>query len=328
MKSGSVPGLDKPVCRLVQGTELFKSWEPGQAFELLDAIYEKGCTAFDTAHFYGDGHCERVLGQWMATRGVRERSVVITKGAHHDDQRKRVTPADIASDLRDSLDRLQTGYIDLYLLHRDDPSVSVGPIMEGLNEHLAAGKVRAIGASNWSHQRIIEANKFADETGLVPFAASSPHFSLAEQLRPPWEDCVSITGPSMASVRKWYSATQMPVFSWASLSLGFLSGRVSRDSIASDPHSLTMRSFGGKENFEMLDRATWLARRKGLQVAQIAVAYLMNQPLNLFTIIASASAGEFEENGEAIELKLTPQELAWLDLESDERPEGGPSLMK
>ena len=320
---GTVPGIEKPVSRLVQGTELFKSWEPEAAFALLDAVYEQGCTAFDTAHSYGEGACERILGRWSANRGIRDRIVIITKGAHHNEVRKRVTPFDIASDLHDSVARIDGNYIDLYLLHRDDPSVAVGPIIEALNEHLEAGRVRAIGASNWSQQRIKEANLYADSHGLVPFVAASPHFSLAEQAQPAWEDALSLTGPGMAEARRWYSEKRMPLFSWASLSLGFLSGRIARSHLETDPDSLCLRSFGTEDNFRRLDRATQMAREKGLTVPQIAVAYVIGQPFNIFPIIASASAQEFEENRHAVELTLTAEEVAWLNLEHDRPAEGG-----
>ena len=317
MRSGAVFGVDKPVSRLVQGTELFKSWEPEAAIALLDAVFELGCTAFDTAHSYGDGDCERILGRWLANRRTRDRVVIISKGAHPNADRKRVTPFDIASDLHDSLARMSVDCIDLYLLHRDDPSVPVGLIMEALNEHLRAGRIRAIGASNWTHSRIQEANAYAEQNGLVPFVSASPHFSLAEQVEPPWEGCLSITGASMAAARQWYAATQMPVFSWATLSLGFLSGRISRTGVRTGSDSLCLRSFGTEENFRRLDRAARMGREKGLTVPQVAVSYVMSQPLNLFPIIASASAKEFRANRDATELSLTSEEVAWLNLEGN-----------
>ncbi len=296
---------------------MFKSWEPEASLRLLDSVFDQGCTAFDTAHAYGDGLCERVLGRWLKERGVRDRVVIITKGAHHNADRKRVTPSDIESDLHDSLTRLGVDRVDLYLLHRDDPSVAVGPIIGVLNKHLNSGHIGAIGASNWSHQRTQEANRYAKANGLVPFVAASPHFSLAEQVEPPWADCVSITGPGQAAARQWYEASGMPLFTWATLSLGFLSGRVGRDDVRADPNALWPRSFGTEDNFLRLERAATLGVRKGLSVPQVAVAYVMSQPLNVFPIIASANAEEFAANREAIELRLSSEETAWLDLARD-----------
>jgi aryl-alcohol dehydrogenase-like predicted oxidoreductase len=99
MTYGKVRGVDKPVSRLVQGTiPLTEDDLPG-SLALLDAVYEHGCRTFDTAHGYGDGACERVLGTWINERGVRDEVVILGKGAHPYDGRQRVTPEDITSDL-------------------------------------------------------------------------------------------------------------------------------------------------------------------------------------------------------------------------------------
>jgi aryl-alcohol dehydrogenase-like predicted oxidoreductase len=134
MRYARVPGVDKPVSQLVQGTVMLRPAERERGFQLLDEVFALGCTAFDTARHYGDA--ELVLGPWLAARGVRDQAVIIGKGAHPRDGRNRVTPDDITADLTDSLARLGVDRIDLYLLHRDDPAVPVGPLVEVLNEHL------------------------------------------------------------------------------------------------------------------------------------------------------------------------------------------------
>ena len=83
MEYGHIPGIDKPISRLVQGTVMLSSNELERSFVLLDQVFELGCTTFDTAHNYGQGDCERTLGDWVQARGLRERVVIITKGAHH-----------------------------------------------------------------------------------------------------------------------------------------------------------------------------------------------------------------------------------------------------
>ncbi|NQT52881.1 aldo/keto reductase, partial [bacterium] len=167
MEYGEVPGVGKPVSRLVLGTMIINAGEMERSAALLDDAVAVGCTTLDTAHVYGGGNSERAIGQWMDARGNRDAIVVLSKGAHPNQDRRRVTPFDIAADLHDSLARLRSDYIDLYLLHRDDPDVPVGPIVEALNEHRAAGRIRAFGGSNWTHTRIAEANAYADAHGLV-----------------------------------------------------------------------------------------------------------------------------------------------------------------
>src|SRR5438270_2885101 len=112
MRYGHVEGLDKPIPRLVQGTSMSAAFARSQGFALLDELFEAGMTAFDTAHQYGEGEVERLLGRWVDERGVRDQVVIITKGAHHTQDRKRVTPFDISSDMFDSLARLRTETID------------------------------------------------------------------------------------------------------------------------------------------------------------------------------------------------------------------------
>ena len=131
MLYGTVPGVTKPVARLVEGTIMLSTSKLDEGFALLDGILAMGGTTFDTAHGYGNGEAERTLGRWMEARGNRDQVVILSKGAHHNQDRQRVTPYDITADLHDSLARLRTDYIDLYILHRDDPSQPVGPCFIG-----------------------------------------------------------------------------------------------------------------------------------------------------------------------------------------------------
>jgi aryl-alcohol dehydrogenase-like predicted oxidoreductase len=320
MEYAHIPGIDKPISRLVQGTVMVNPHELDKSFALLDEIFELGCTTFDTAHQYGHGDCERTVGRWVRARGLRERVVIIGKGAHHNEDRQRVTPFDITSDLYDSLARFGFDFVDLYLLHRDDPTVPVGPIVEVLNEHLAAGRLRAFGGSNWTHERIQAANEYAAVHNLAPFIASSPNFSLAEQFQPPWPNCISISGPSGEAARRWYGQNNMPLFTWSSLAGGFFSGRFTRDNLDSFTDyfgKLCVQSYCYEANFKRLDRARQLAQEKGLTLPQIALAYVLSQPLNIFALVGCESGAEFKANVEAGEVKLTPEEMAWLDLKSD-----------
>lgn len=323
MQYGSVPGIDKPISRLVQGSMMINSKDLKRSFDLLDAILEMGGNAFDTGHIYGGGDNERTIGRWVREAGVRERVMILGKGAHHNQDRQRVTPYDITADLHDSLARFQFDYIDLYLLHRDDPSQPVGPIVEILNEHKRAGKIHAFGGSNWSAARVQAANAYAAEHGLEGFSVSSPNFSLAVQVKEPWPNCVSISGPQGAADRAWYEKTQMPLFTWSSLAGGFFSGRIRRETMAQQEEyldKLAVETYCCDENFERLDRVEQLAAEKGLSIPQIAMAYVMSSPLNIFALIGSRTPQEFEANLAASALRLTPQEIAWLELKTDTRP--------
>jgi aryl-alcohol dehydrogenase-like predicted oxidoreductase len=320
MQYGNVPGVDKPISRIVQGTVMLSTEKQEQFNVLLDAALAAGINCFDTATIYGGGGCERTLGAWMEARGNREQVVILDKGAHHNADRRRVTPYDIGADVLDALARLRTDYVDLFVLHRDDENVPVGPIVEALNEHKAAGRIRAFGGSNWSHRRIAEANEYADRHGLTPMAVSSPNLSLAPQIEEPWDECVSVSGDEQALA--FYRETQMPLFSWSSLAGGFFSGRFTRENFEQFRdgeyfEQLVVRCYCSEENFQRLDRARRLAERKDVTVAQVAVAYVLSLPINCFALVAAYSPEEAAANAAAADLTLTPDEITWLELTSD-----------
>ena len=162
MQYGQIPNIELAVSRIVQGTIMLQVSKMEEGIDMLDMVSEYGVTGFDSAHGYGGGDSERVIGEWMQRRNNRDKVMILTKGCHHNQDRKRVTPYDLTSDLMDSLTRLKSDYIDLYVLHRDDPDVPVGPIVDTLNEHYEAGRIRGFGGSNWTHQRLQEANDYAD----------------------------------------------------------------------------------------------------------------------------------------------------------------------
>lgn len=311
-----LPNLAQPMSRLVQGVVTASAQTQTADFHLFDTVWELGGNAFDTAHIYGRGEAERTLGKWVRERGVRDQAILITKGAHPDaDGRARVTPEDITHDLTESLERLQVATIDVYLLHRDNAAMPVGPLIEVLNEHQRAGRLRVFGGSNWSHERLREANTYAAARGLTPFGVTSPNFSLAEQVTPPWAGCHSISGEAGRAARDWYAQTHMPILAWSSLAGGFLSGRFRRDNLAGFTDyfdQLCVSTYGVEANFARLERAQALAEAKGVTLPQIALAYVLNYPLNLLALVGSRTGAEFRVNAQACAITLTPAELAWL----------------
>ena len=216
-----IEGIELPLTRLALGTFGFSPDTRERDYAVLDAWVEAGGTVIDTALVYEGGGAEEVLGQWFRDRpGVRERIVLVTKGAHPEGDRVRVTPADIASDLRDSMGRLG-GPVDLYLLHRDDPAADVGVLVDALDAHRRAGDIRAFGVSNWTLARIDEANAYARASGVAGICCNSPHLSLAVQNEPPWPGCMSATD---AESRAWHTRTGMPLLAWSAQAGGYFAG--------------------------------------------------------------------------------------------------------
>lgn len=321
MRYGRIEGVDKPVSRVVCGTAFKVMLEGGDASELLDRAVACGINAFDCAENYGKA--EISLGDWLKGRNDRERLVIETKGCHPDFGegwvRSRVTKEALDRDLAQSLDRLHTGYVDIYMLHRDDPDVPAGEIVEWLNEHHRKGEIRAFGGSNWSCARIAEANRYAAEHDLTPFTVSSPNFSLAVEHENPWVgEGVTIGGGDHAADRDWYRGNGMAVFAYSALARGFMTGMFPSSDRASAECVLDKEARKGflyDDNFERLHRTEQLAGRKGATVAQIAVAWLFHQGMNVFALLSCTSLPIIEANAGAADIDLTDEECAWLNLD-------------
>lgn len=317
MRFGQIEGIDKQVSRLVQGTVMLGSYTQEETNKLLDAVFAAGINTFDTAHVYGMGDCERKFGEWQKSRGVREEIVILGKGAHPYDGINRVTPELITADIAESLERMQTDYIDLYILHRDDVSVPVGPIIDVLNHHLKKDVIHAIGGSNWTTARLAEANEYATANDLIPMQVSSPNFSLAEQAKEPWDGCITISGPEYAKDRNWYAEQKMPLFTWSSLAGGFFSGRFRPDNLDSFDNyfdKLCVEVYCYGDNWGRLARAEEMGVQKGVSVAQIAIAYVLNKwPLDTYALIAAWKPEEAADSVKAVDIELTAAELAWLE---------------
>ena len=318
-----ITGIDLPISRLIQGTVYFSDDDPEPVFDLFDTIFDYGCNAFDTARVYQSGGSERILGQWIRSRGYRDRVVIIGKGAHPRAGIQRVTTVSITGDLYTTLEALQTEYIDVYLLHRDDPAQPVEPIIDVLNKHHDEERISVFGVSNWTHHRIQEANDYAAKHGLIPIRASSPQFSLAEMVRPAWDGCISIGGASGVAARQWYAETGMALMVWSSLAGGFMTGKFTPDNLDtfSDYYDgVTAQAYGFPENFERLERARLLAEHKQVSLSQIALAYVLTGDLNLFALTGCKTGDEFKNNLEALDIELSAQERDWLELKSEPVP--------
>ena len=312
MEYGHIAGLDKPVSRLILGSSLCSTRDMARTSAILDHFVALGGNAVDTAHVYGAGDAERAAGLWLRTRENREQVVLIGKGGHPDqDWVPRINPTAIASDLGESLARLQTEYIDLYLLHRDDPAVPVGEIVECLNEHLRAGRIRAFGGSNWTPDRLAAANAYARTRGLEPFVASSPQFSLAHLQAYPFLGWIAATG---GVARQWYAAQQFPLLAWSSQAQGFFSGRYAPDDVS---NAAMMHAWYSPENFVRLERAKQLGREKRVSANAIALAFVLCQPFPSFAIIGPRTLEQLTASVEALEIRLSPEELRWLNLDDD-----------
>jgi aryl-alcohol dehydrogenase-like predicted oxidoreductase len=303
MKFGTVPHIDKPISKVVMGVIPLPHGDHAFAHDLLDAYRAAGGNVIDNSYSYGEGFASIMRG-YYEKRG-EDALIRFDKGNHHksnNDEGRRVSREDIDHDLRGNLERQGVSYSDFYVLHRDDRRVPAGEIVEWLNEHKAAGRIKAFGGSNWHHTRIAEANEYAEKHGLQGFSVSSPNLSLATANEEMWWEALSISDDMEA--RAYYQQSGVPVFSWSSGGGGFFA-RVESDDIR--------RVYHNETNFARLQRADELAAQKGVTTPQIALAWTLNQPLNVWGLIGPRNVEQLHENVGAVNIELTPEELNYLE---------------
>ncbi len=312
-----INGINKDVSRIFLGTGFLPNLEDYDAW--LTGILDTGVNAIDTARIYPDS--EKTIGKWLDKTGVRDKVVLLSKCGHPDGATKRVNHEAMMSDLQKSLEELQVDYIDIYILHRDDPSTEVAEVVETFNEMKERGSIGIFGGSNWTYKRIQEANEYAYKKNLAPFSVSSPGFSLADQLGDVWDDtCVTLTGKRGQQDRKWYQESQMPVIAYSSLAHGMFSGKMKSTDINHANDFLDMfalRGYAFPENFERLRRCELLAKEKQATVSQIALAWIFRQSMNMFAVVSTSSTDRMKKNIEALEIPLSDQECEFLNLERD-----------
>jgi 1-deoxyxylulose-5-phosphate synthase len=307
MRQASFPSLGRTLSKVVLGTSSLSRDDRTGAFALLDEWLQLGGNVLDTAQAYGDGEAERVIGEYVESAGCRADVAIITKGCHPiGDDTPRVTPAAIHDDLSASLARLRTDYVDVYMLHRDDPTVSVTPIIEALNAELEAGRIRSFGASNWTCHRLEEANVDAARRGMVGFSSSSCQLSLAVQREPLCHGCLTARDPADL---EFHRRTMLPLVAWAALAGGFF-----REGPQPDPD--VDRVYASPENLERSNRAAQLSRAMGLSRSQVALAWVLNQDFPAFAVVATQRAEHLRELAAAADVVLRAGQVAWLDLQT------------
>jgi aryl-alcohol dehydrogenase-like predicted oxidoreductase len=302
MKYGTVPHLNKQISRLVMGVIPLPKDNLELAFELLDTYRAAGGNIIDNSYQYGPGYAA-VMKAYYEARG-QDALIRFDKGNHHNYGQpdwNQVTKQATDLQIKQNLERQGVSYSDFYVMHRDHEETPAGEIVEWLNEHLAAGRIRAFGGSNWTARRVAEANEYAEKHGLQGFSASSPNLSLALANEPMWTGAYQATRED----RDWYEKSPIGVFSWSSGGGGFFARL--------DDNKDIVRVYHNETNFARRDRVAKMAADKGVTETQLALAWTLNQPLNIYALIGPRTVEQLEDNLRAIEIVLTPEELSYLE---------------
>ena len=301
-------GVDLPVSKLILGADNRNTVAEGAV--VWDAWMEAGGNAFDTGFVYGGGLHEKVLGDWIAARGVARDVVVIAKGGHT----PYCTPRAVAIQLEISLERLGLGFAPIYIMHRDNPAVPVGEFVDALNQMKAAGRIGIFGGSNWSPARLAEANTYAAKHSLEPFRILNNNLALAVMEKPVWAGCITSNTPeTLAALRKG-GVTHL---SWSSQARGYFLPAALRNRLPADTAPETC--FGSPANAERRTRAETLAAERGVSAHNIATAWVLNQSFPSLALIGPRSPGEIASTLPGAALTLTEAEVLWLNLERDQR---------
>lgn len=319
MQFQAIPQTDLTPSAICLGAFPFGvSMERERSFDILDHFAEAGGNFIDTAIVYGEwlpdgrGISEKYIGEWMKTRRARHRTIVGTKGGHPDLSTMhvhRLSGADIAADVEQSLRHLQTDYIDLYWLHRDSDEVPVAELLGTLNAQREKGNIRYFGCSNWRVDRLREATAYAEAHGMAGFVANQPQWSLARTNREAVNDDTLVFMDQEAI--EYHSGSQQAVVPYTSQAKGFFEKAAAR-SLAELPDNLKAR-YLNEENVKRLARLQQLSAELDQPITVLALAYLLSQPFPVFPIAGCSSLEQLAVNVKAGDVRLSEQEVRFLD---------------
>ena len=306
----------KQAARIALGsTDFGGKTSEGAGRKLLDAYWQAGGNYIDTAHVYGDfvtprnGESERVIGRWMAVNHNRDRIFLSTKGAHHvlgTPPVGRLKREELLQDIRESLEALDTDHVDIFWLHRDNPAFEVGEVMENLQELIEKGYTGLIGASNWTTQRILQANDYARAHGLTPFFANQPQYSLVKQQKPDDPSLVQAD----AEMLKMHLETQMLMTPYSSQAKGFLA---KMENGGEEALSFKARSrFLTKENLAIFERCKKVSERSFLSCGALGLLWLIKQPYPLIPLVGASRPEQLEPLMEAADADLSDEDRDYI----------------
>ncbi len=284
------------------------------SFAILDAFLDAGFNAIDTADVYSiwitghkGGESETVLGNWFAARKNRDKVVLATKvGMQMGPDKQGLSKAYITQAVEASLSRLRTDYIDLYFAHRDDEKTPLDETLDAFASLVKAGKVRTIGASNYSGARLTEALAISAKKGLPRYEVLQPLYNLYDR--------AAFEGELEAVCREH----QIGVVPYYALASGFLSGKYrSEADVTKSPRGMLVGSkYLNPRGLKILAGLDEVAARLGAKPAQVALAWLMAKPAISAPIASATNVDQLKDIIAAATLKLDGQALTALDAAS------------
>jgi aryl-alcohol dehydrogenase-like predicted oxidoreductase len=316
MNKRSLGNSGLEVAPLALGGNVF-GWTVGEAdaFPILDAFIAAGFNLIDTADVYPKwvpgnqgGESEAIIGNWLQRSGKRHDVVIATKvGMEMGPNRKGLSKDYIKRAAEDSLRRLQTDYIDLYQSHEDDPQTPLEETLEAYSDLIEQGKVRAIGASNYTAARLAEALDMNRRLGLARYDSLQPLYNLYD--RAVYED----------QLEPLCVEEGVGVIPYYSLAAGFLSGKYrSEDDLSKSARGGTVKKYLNERGFRILDALDQVAAKYNSTPARVALAWVIARPSITAPIASATSLAQLNDLIEATKLQLDQEAIALLDRASAE----------
>jgi len=323
MRHFLMPKTDLWAAPICLGTVGFTSENEKSAFELMDRFTALGGNMFDTANIYGKvqtgdaNSCEQVIGRWLKARNQPDDVLISTKGGYpwlEDMTRSRLDSDSVSSDLDASRLALGRDRIDLYFLHRDDPSQPVEKLLSNLENFRQQGKIRWYGLSNWRSERLAEALNWCSQLNSCGLSAIQNRWSLAE-FNPggsPDETMATVDDSLIGLIHE----NDLSLLAYAAMAKGFFTKLAPGGDHSSLPEKLH-RYFFNDTNLRRAEAVWRIAARRGVAPSQIVLAWLLNQPFSVFPIVSFSSLRQLEEAMASVPIILDQQELTELEGNSD-----------
>lgn len=283
--------------------------DEGTSFRLLDGFIAAGFDFIDTADSYSTwvpghkgGESETIIGNWLKARGNREKVIIATKVGSEVAGRKGLSKAYILSEAEESLRRLQTDYIDLYQSHRDDPTTPVEETLEAYAQLIEEGKVRAIGASNFTPERLELSLEASRRQGLPRYECLQPNYNLYDRV-----DYETGLEPLCAKEK-------LGVIPYFSLASGFLTGKYrTQADLEKSARGKFVQKYMNDRGSTIVAALDRVAKECGATPAQVAIAWLIARPSITAPIASATSTAQLEQLVGAVRLKLDPNAIKALD---------------
>lgn len=279
------------------------------SFSILSKFTDSGFNLIDTADVYSrwasgiGGESETIIGKWMKQKGNRSKIIVATKGGMDMGQGKTdVTKKYLVKACEDSLKRLQTDYIDLYQTHKDDETIPVEEALEAYAQLIKEGKVRYVGASNFTPKRMFAALKASEKNGLPKYVTLQPLYNLCErevfekELEPL---CVK---------------NNIAVLNYFALAVGFLTGKYrTKEDLSKSIRGDRVEQYLSPKGLGILRALDEVAERHSSTCASVSIAWLLHRPSVTAPIASATNLEQLDSIIKSVELKLTPQDIHLLD---------------